>query len=54
MKQNNPLHCHVLEKIRRDVLRKCYFLFAGNNLGVLHQQMQGVYSTKKEHTMLEM
>lgn len=31
MKQNNPLHCHVLEKIRSDVLRKCYFLLAGNS-----------------------
>lgn len=55
MKQNNPLHRRVLEKIWRDVLRKCHFLFAGNNPGAFHQQAVrvGVYSTRKEQTMLD-
>lgn len=62
MKQNNPLRCRVLEKIWRDVLRKCYFLFffffSGQGTGLerpisrppLHRQLtiQG-----KKHAMLE-
>lgn len=53
MKQNNPLHCHVLEKIRRDVLRKCHFLFSGNSTGSLPSAGHSIGSLKYEDRTYE-